>query len=482
MGLVIQETVPKLDKGRDARSRERISVTATLYKRITYIPKTSFMHLANVSYRIMRMLPGGGQLGYVRIKDWVVQDYALHPGTRGNIALLGGIQKECNNGLVLEEQKKKTKRTSFKYLNSGLKNVLKVLVGFIPAFLTFALTKDWWLLAYCGAFIWFGITGLRNIVQSVLGGGGFKRSPLLRWNSYVSWDRITDSLFFTGFSVPLLDYLVKSLLLDTTFGINTTTSPTILYTIMALANGLYITSHNLFRGLPKSAAFANFFRSILSIPLALAFNGIVGGILTFAQVGGVAMILQLWAAIISKAASDCVAGVIEGLADRGNNMRMRYLDYREKLNQLFETFSCLELQCPEVDLLEVLKSPKEFLCLISTQGKELENLLCVHALDFLHFWMYQPRSRSMLKRLMQNMSPDERRIFVGSQKILLRKREISQIFLDGLVGKNFSKPLAFYLDSSGEYLESLNRMNRKIEQARKQSTARIGFVSALFVR
>jgi hypothetical protein len=482
MGLVIQETVPKLDKGRDARSRERISVTATLYKRITYIPKTSFMHLANVSYRVMRMLPGGGQLGYVRIKDWVVQDYALHPGTQGNIALLGGIQKECDNGLVLEEQKEKAQRTSFKYLNSGLKNVLKVLVGFIPAFLTFALTKDWWLLAYCGAFIWFGITGLRNIVQSVLGGGGFKRSPLLRWNSYVSWDRITDSLFFTGFSVPLLDYLVKSLLLDTTFGINTTTSPTILYTIMALANGLYITSHNLFRGLPKSAAFANFFRSILSIPLALAFNGIVGGILTFAQVGGVAMILQLWAAIISKAASDCVAGVIEGLADRGNNMRMRYLDYREKLNQLFETFSCLELQCPEVDLLEVLKSPKEFLCLISTQGKELENLLCVHALDFLHFWMYQPRSRSMLKRLMQNMSPDERRIFVGSQKILLRKREISQIFLDGLVGKNFSKPLAFYLDSSGDYLESLNRMNCKIERARKQSTARIGFVSALFVR
>jgi hypothetical protein len=355
-----------------------------------------------------------------------------------------------------------------------------VLVGFIPAFLTFALTKDWWLLAYCGAFIWFGITGLRNIVQSVLGGGGFKRSPLLRWNSYVSWDRITDSLFFTGFSVPLLDYLVKSLLLDTTFGINTTTSPTILYTIMALANGLYITSHNLFRGLPKSAAFANFFRSILSIPLALAFNGIVGGILTFAQVGGVAMILQLWAAIISKAASDCVAGVIEGLADRGNNMRMRYLDYREKLNQLFETFSCLELQCPEVDLLEVLKSPKEFLCLISTQGKELENLLCVHALDFLHFWMYQPRSRSMLKRLMQNMSPDERRIFVGSQKILLRKREISQIFLDGLVGKNFSKPLAFYLDSSGDYLDSLSRMNRKIEQARKQSTAKIGFAASLF--
>jgi hypothetical protein len=62
----------------------------------------------------------------------------------------------------------------------------------------------------------------------------------------------------------------------------------------------------------------------------------------------------------------------------------------------------------------------------------------------------------------------------------LRKREISQIFLDGLVGKNFSKPLAFYLDSSGDYLDSLSRMNRKIEQARKQSTAKIGFAASLF--
>ena len=66
-----------------------------------------------------------------------------------------------------------------------------------PAFLTFALTKDWWVLAYLGAFIWFGITGLRNILQSVLGGGGFRRSRLLNWNDYISWTRITDSLLFT---------------------------------------------------------------------------------------------------------------------------------------------------------------------------------------------------------------------------------------------------------------------------------------------
>ncbi len=466
MGLVIDETVPGLN--RKKHGWEHIPITATVYERRTFIPRTSFMKVSRMLYRVARLLPRWTGMGYTTIKDWVVSDYALHPDKEGNITILGGIQKECNNGLCLKTAKKEKTRIPIKYLNSGLKNVLKVLIGFIPAFLTFALTKDWWLLAYCGAFIWFGITGLRNIVQSVLGGGGLKRSPLLRWNSYVSWDRITDSLFFTGFSVPLLDYLVKFLLLDQTLGITTTTNPIMLYSIMALANGLYITSHNLFRGLPKSAAFGNFFRSILSIPLAVAFNSVVGGLLVLADIPEVNLILQRWAAVISKAASDCVAGVIEGLADRGNNIRMRFLDYKETLNQLFETFSCLELQCPEVDLLEVLKTSKKFLCLISTQSKELETRLYIHALDFLHFWMYKPRARSMLKRLMRTLPPNERRIFVGSQKILLRKREISQLFLDGLVGKNFANPLAFYLDRSGEYLDSLERMNRSIERNLKQ--------------
>jgi hypothetical protein len=40
------------------------------------------------------------------------------------------------------------------------------------------------------------------------------RSPLLRWNDLVSWNRVADSLLFTGFSVPLLDFLVKTTLLD----------------------------------------------------------------------------------------------------------------------------------------------------------------------------------------------------------------------------------------------------------------------------
>ena len=202
-------------------------------------------------------------------------------------------------------------------MNGTLKNALKVLIGFIPAFATFFLTKDWWLLAYFGAFIWFGITGLRNILQSVLGAGGIRRSPLLKWDSYVSWDRLADSLLYTGFSVPLLEYLVKTVILDRSFDINTATNPVLLYTFMAAANGLYISSHNIWRGLPRGAIIGNLFRSLLSIPLAIGLSATIGSVLGRDSTWSTwSAVLQRWAAIISKAASDFVAGFIEGLADR----------------------------------------------------------------------------------------------------------------------------------------------------------------------
>jgi len=106
-----------------------------------------------------------------------------------------------------------------------------------------------------------------------------RRSPLLRWNDYISWTRITDSLLFTGFSVPLLDYVVKTLILDHGFGITTVTHPVLLYAFLALANGIYLSSHNLFRGLPKGAVYGNFFRSIISIPVAIGLNMAVGSAL-----------------------------------------------------------------------------------------------------------------------------------------------------------------------------------------------------------
>jgi len=464
MGLAVKDTLPCRAQREIERSPgtsfQIIPFHITAYPRTTYVPTTG-------SHRLSQLLNGAWcpstwlrRLFHQRRSEWVITRYSRYVEGGGNVATLGGIHKEGGNNFRLESvaSAPAEDRSWWRYLNTGFKNSLKVGLGFIPAFATFALTKDWWVLAYGGAFIWFGITGFRNILQSVLGGGGVRRSPLLRWNDYVSWNRMTDSLLFTGFSVLLLAYLVKTLLLNDMFHINIATHPQALYALMAVANGIYISSHNIFRGLPRSAAFWNFFRTLLSIPLAIALNTVAAGILQGFGVAEVSAVLQKWAAIISKTASDCVASVIEGLADRQLNIRMRETDYQMKFRQLFDTYARLEILFPESDVLEMLETPKEFIRTIGGEARDLEQIIIINALDLFYFWMYQPRARSALRSMLRAMSGEERRIVARSQFILQRRREISQLFLDGLLGKRFSKALAFYLDRSPEYMEALRKM------------------------
>jgi hypothetical protein len=377
----------------------------------------------------------------------------------GNIVTLGGIHTKDTKVFSLLPPTNGDHRSSIRwtYLNSILKNSLKVLIGFIPAFVTFYLTKDWWILAYFGAFIWFSITGLRNILQSVVGGGGFRRSPLLHWNNLVSWERTADSLLFTGFSVPLLDYLTKSLILDNGFNINTTTQPILLYTIMAVTNGIYLSSHNALRGLPKTAVIGNLFRSILSIPIAIGLNTVIGNLLISASVVSVDDILQKWAAVISKSASDIVAGFIEGYADRVQNIQMRRQDYERKFSQLFNAYAELELLFPEKSVLEQLEASKDKKLTTESDAKDLEQIIAICSLDMLYLWMYQPRARSAFKQMLREISAEERHILLRAQFILQRQKENSLMLIDEILGKNFSRPLSFYLQYYPIYLKTLRQ-------------------------
>ncbi|MGA7277740.1 MAG: hypothetical protein WBW79_07380 [Desulfocapsaceae bacterium] len=464
MGLVVLDTLPLRSQRivrREVASKTRtlIPVSARLAKHVHYLyrgkPTASWREFL---YRIV-LRPGIGEQSR---QDWSLESFIFHPGRPGNVATLGGLGSGLEND-ILEESHKPCERIAhpWTYLNTNLKNTLKVLAGLVPAFLTFFLTKDWWVLSYFGAFIWFGITGSRNIIQSVLGGGGLKRSPLLPWNSLISWGRISDSLFYTGFSVPLLDYLVKTLVLDRGLGITTSTDPVMLYAVMGAANGLYICSHNIFRGLPRSAAVGNLFRSILAIPLAIVINGLLATMLQGAGFVDVNGALQKWAAIISKFSSDCVAAVIEGLADRQTNIQTRLGAYRSKIAQLFSVFSRLDLLYPEEDILEILQSPEMVLKTLDSDAKEQETLLIVNALDLMYFWMYQPRARKALQLIFEDMDREQWLIFYRSQLVLKRHKEISQVFVDGLVGRDFARALSFYLDRSEEYLEDLQQLGAR---------------------
>jgi len=440
--------------------RSVIPFRIPVYKRVTYIPYRSPKGSQGLHQRLIQHLPLLKMLGKSRQVDWLVQTHLTRMQPEGNIVTLGGIADRSDNGLRLEcspATVPKPRMTPF-YLNSTVRNGLKILMGFIPAFLSFYLTNSWWVLAYLGAFIWFGITGVRNIVQSVLGGGGISRSPLLRWNDYVSWVRISDSLLFTGFSVPLLDYLVKTLFLDRLMGVTTATNPIALYTVMAVANGIYLSSHNLFRGLPKGAVYGNFFRSILSIPIAIVLNILIGALLGMLGVTGIDGHLQKWAAVISKGASDTMAGVIEGTADRFSNIQTRFQDYADTLSQLFDTYGRLEALLPELNVWETLDSIGKERIDANADAKDLEKLIVIGALDLLYFWMYQPRARTALKYLSKTLSDEEKRILAGCQTILKREREISQMFIDGVVGINFSKGLSFYLQCAPGYLKAMDRL------------------------
>jgi len=187
-------------------------------------------------------------------------------------------------------------------------------------------------------------------------------------------------------------------------GVTTSTSPIVLYSVMALANGMYISTHNILRGLPRSAAIGNFFRSILSIPLAILFNDVLALTLHMAMVPGVEDGLQKWAAVISKLASDCVAAVIEGLADRQSNIRMRMADYQAKISQLFSVFSRLDVLFPEEDVLDLLQSPKSLIEAMSEEAQDLKKVFIVNALDLMYIWMYKPRARKALQQIMLTMS------------------------------------------------------------------------------
>ncbi|WP_049785039.1 hypothetical protein [Desulfotalea psychrophila] len=471
MGFVVLETLPVRAQREYARSVQHqgvfcVPINTEVWEKFTYKPKKGITDLGKRFLAFTKSSPFFKRLGQTCVKSYLATEIKVARGGKcGNIGLLGG-RSLASNGFAIKAaeiiEPKRGQRIPLRYLNSTVLNWLKVLVGFIPAFLTFSLTKDWWLLSYLGAFIWFGITGGRNIIQAVVGGGGGRNISLLHWHEYVDWNRVSDSLLYTGFSVPLLDWLCKTVVLDQGFGVNISNNALLLYTVMSITNGFYICSHNLFRGLPPKAVFGNFFRSLLSIPVAVLFSWVIGGILGACGIATAGIILQKWAAVISKFASDCVGGIIEGGADRGANVHMRVWDYQTKFKRVLQLYTKIEILFPERNVLRVMSKPDKFLAELRERRSGLEKALIFDSLDFLTLWLYQPRASTALEHILRQMTTEERCVFFMSQLVLTQEREVSQLLLAGSLGERFARALSFYLDSYRRYLRGLDALMEKI--------------------
>jgi len=175
-----------------------------------------------------------------------------------------------------------------RYVNPTLRNLLMVGVGFVVA---------WLAIGWEYALVWFGITSLRHVIVDLIARRG---AQLKEWSlRAVDWRNIARSLFWTGFSVPLLSFVKSEFDLLWPLGTSGLLYQFSKFFFIALVNGLYLMTHNTLRGFPRGVAAANLFRTILSWPFASL----------FAPLGDLAFIPS---GVQSKVWSDVVGGIIEG--------------------------------------------------------------------------------------------------------------------------------------------------------------------------
>mgnify|MGYP007128679221 CR=1 FL=1 len=414
--------------------------------------------------RLLRALPGLDNFGCQSVQGWGLEKSTTRVGGPGNLVTLGGVNAHgmCND---FEAHTRPTEPVSgfsrLDYLNTNLTNALKILAGFLPAQWAFFYTDSWWVLTWFGALLWFFITGFRNIAQSVVGGGGFNRSALLPWKRYISWSRLADSLLYTGLSVPLLEVAVRLWLLEDLLGLTVREHALIVYTVIAMVNSVYISAHNIFRGLPKEAVIGNLFRSALAVPLSMLFGEMLLYAFTAMHLADPAGLTQNCAAITAKCASDTVAAVIEGFADRNLYLRLREWDYVTKFSQIFHNFSRQELLFPHLDIEARFDRPAELLDMLRTESPDAARQAVANMLDMLYFWYYQPRARQVFLKALRTMSAEERAVVLGMQNLLLLEQEVSEIFLQGLLGRNFPHALSFYLRKNRDYLRELHHATER---------------------
>ena len=143
------------------------------------------------------------------------------------------------------------------------------------------------------------------------------------------------------------------------------------------------------------------------------------------------------------------------------NMHMRALDYRNKLQSIFDCYTRLELLFPQEDALVKLARPGGLGGRGGTEAAKLERALIVNALDLLYIWYSQPRAQDAFKQMIRNLTNADRKAFALSQLVLMRERDVSQLMVDGLVGRDFGRPLAFFASSFSHSVQETRQVQTK---------------------
>ena len=76
----------------------------------------------------------------------------------------------------------------------------------------------------------------------------------------------------------------------------------------------------------------------------------------------------------------------------------------------------------------------------------------------MYMYYYQPRSISTLRNIIRTVSENEKLVLLRMQYVLFCHKDISQLFIDEMLGENYAKALSFYLDTHEDYLKQLQKI------------------------
>lgn len=261
-------------------------------------------------------------------------------------------------------------KQAWRYIHPATKNMIYILIGFIPAYLT---------VGWGYSLIWFGITFIRNAIADIISGRGYQPKE---WHlKNIDFDNLSHSLFWTGFSVPLLGLVKNQFDLLYPFHPAGFLFEFAKFFFICIANGLYISAHNTFRGFDRTTIRINFFRSLLAWPFATI----------FAPVGN---LLSVPSIVQAKFWSDFVAGLIEGGGKFNQRIKLRKRDLKE-------LFPHIRSGNPQIKYIAIL--------------------------DLLYLFRKDPRTRNSLKFILFKNSRGLRKLI---QITRFKKRKIPKDFPD----------------------------------------------------
>ena len=270
------------------------------------VPKKSRKNFCQSHYRLPRpvsdLINGGGR------KSNTDPGGLNGPGTVDEIYCLGKSGHFRPNLVGDEEHIEKIgPRRAWRYLNPAFKNMIRVAIGVIPAYL--------WI-GWEYTLVWFGITFFRNVFVDLVAFSGPRPKA---WSiKDVNFDNTTQSLFWTGFSVPILSMVKLGFDYSWPFAFTGLLFVWLKFLVICIANGLYISAHNKIRQFDHRVIRANFFRSILAWPFSAVFS----------PIGNLLLVPSI---VQAKFWSDVVAAVIEGTGKFQQKIVLRKRDYRELL-------------------------------------------------------------------------------------------------------------------------------------------------------